>query len=81
MDFNKLTLGSARHKLFVGPITGDTDADLSILVTPATYCAGNVYAAFVAHPDLWGGSGRTPTLYRFDRRIAEWLPVVYPHDC
>lgn len=71
-DFNKLILGSAQQKLFVGPISDHMDADLNVLLMPATCCAGEVYAAFIEHPDRWASSPRTPCLYRFIAQGPEW---------
>lgn len=55
-DFNKLVLGSAEQKLFIGPYVYDPEAFLRTLLPAATSCSGQVYAALVSHPDRWYNS-------------------------
>ena len=74
-DFNKLILGSARQKLFVGGIGGDPEADLAILTQPAKCCSGEIYVALVEHPHRWVPNPRRPRLYRFVNE-REWRPVL-----
>ena len=75
-DFNKLILGSSQTKLFVGPITNGLDADLAVLTEPAKRCTGEVYVAFIAHPNSWTASPpKQPRLYRFDSASLGWHPV------
>jgi hypothetical protein len=52
-DFNKLVLGSAKNKLFIGPNVDDPDRFLGVLLPAAQACTGKVYAALVPHPDRW----------------------------
>ena len=77
-DFNKLTLGSARQKLFVGPITSSPEGDLATLVQPAKCCSGDIYVAFVEHPDSWLSSPKRPRLYRFLMQEQEWRSIQTP---
>jgi hypothetical protein len=64
-DFNKLVLGSAASKVFVGPIVDDCDAFMEVLSGPATSCSGEVYAALVPAPSNWPSSVE-PQFYRFN---------------
>lgn len=79
-DFNKLILGSAQNKLFVGPLTNDPDGDLAVLTEPAKHCTGEVYVAFIAHPKVWTSAlpGKPPRLYRFDAARSAWPMVGGP---
>lgn len=53
IDFNKLVLGSARYKLFVGPQVADPEAFIGVLRPAAARCTGAVFAALIPHPDSW----------------------------
>lgn len=53
IDFNKLVLGSARYKLFVGPQVADAEAFVGVLRPAAARCVGQVFAALIPHPDSW----------------------------
>lgn len=61
-DFNKLVLGSARNKLFIGPHVHNPQAFLNVLIPPAKACSGSVFAALVPHPDSWD----QPTNHKVD---------------
>ena len=52
-DFNKLVLGSAHYKLFVGPQESDPDSLLRTLDHAAGRCTGRVFLALIPHPDRW----------------------------
>jgi hypothetical protein len=52
-DFNKLVLGAAKNKLFVGPRWSDAEACLKTLMPAARCCIGKVFMASVPHPDSW----------------------------
>jgi hypothetical protein len=54
-DFNKLVLGSAKSKLFIGPQMQQPARFLEVLRPAARACSGIVYAALVPHPDRWDG--------------------------
>ena len=59
-DFNKLILGQADNKLFVGPNVHD-DADyLRVLGRAASNCSGSLYVALIPHPDQWPVSTEDP---------------------
>ncbi|HEV2292947.1 MAG TPA: hypothetical protein VGR35_03775 [Tepidisphaeraceae bacterium] len=58
-DFNKLVIGQAKNKLFIGPRishadeTGYLDALLPVARASAANGASSVYAALVPHPGEW----------------------------
>lgn len=56
-DFNKLVLGSAQNKLFIGPQVHDPQSFLNVLIPAAKSCSGSVFAALVPHPDRWEENG------------------------
>jgi hypothetical protein len=70
-DFNKLVIGRADNKLFVGPRIGTPEQDhrfLERLKPVARCCVGdppsNVYVALVPHPKDWEESMDEPALWR-----------------
>jgi len=52
-DFNKLILGQAENKLFVGPRVHDEADYLRVLGRAASNCSGSLYVALVPHPAEW----------------------------
>jgi len=52
-DFNKLVLGSAKSKLFIGPQVYNNQAFIKTLLPAARACTGNVYLALIPHPAQW----------------------------
>lgn len=52
-DFNKLVLGSARHKLFVGSMVDEPGALLRTLEPAAARCTGRVFLALIPNPASW----------------------------
>ena len=72
MDFNKLVLGSAQNKLFVGPITSDPGSFRESLAPIAQACSGNVYAAFIPAPNQW--YKRSPEVSVWKYRDSNWKP-------
>lgn len=50
IDFNKLVLGSAKNKLFVGPRVNDNHSFLDVLRPAAQACQGNIFASLIPHP-------------------------------
>lgn len=80
-DLNKLVIGTAENKLFVGPrLTAPAVelAYLGALLPAARRCTGNVYAALVGHPDGWPASEAGVVA----RRLTEgrWQPIGNPGD-
>ena len=53
IDFNKLNMGNALHKLFIGPIVSNNADFIEVLRKPAGSCSGDVYVALVPHPGEW----------------------------
>ena len=64
VDFNKLVLGSAESKLFVGPQLKSRDAYLQVLEKPARQTTGETFVALIPHPSEWGNEG--------DNEISIW---------
>lgn len=52
-DFNKLVLGCAENKLFIGPRTTDESDYLRVLGEAAKHCTGSLYLALIPHPSEW----------------------------
>lgn len=50
VDFNKLVLGAAPHKVFVGALGTGV---LTVLQRPAEACDGTVHVALATHPAKW----------------------------
>ena len=70
-DFNKLVIGAAENKLFVGPRLGEREeAQYLEALLPVARCSAehgaNVWLAMVAHPDAWGEAGVGVKLSRID---------------
>lgn len=56
IDFNKLVLGSAHNKLFIGPQVSEVEPFVNVLKPAARACTGNVYIALIPHPAKWKGA-------------------------
>lgn len=52
-DFNKLVIGDAENKLFIGPLTSHDDEIMEILKKIAMHCRGNVWVVMIPHPGEW----------------------------
>lgn len=72
IDFNKLVLGSAKNKLFIGPQIQDHDSLIKVLTPAAAVCPGEVYAAFIPHPDEWDNNLSAPNVFQFDKEKKRW---------
>ncbi|MCA9657934.1 MAG: hypothetical protein KC486_06285 [Myxococcales bacterium] len=66
IDFNKLVLGAARYKLFVGPLVHDPEAFIDVLRPAAARCTGDVFAVLIPHPDRWDEGEVEFHAWRFD---------------
>jgi hypothetical protein len=58
-DFNKLVIGSGENKLFICSQRSSDKQEQLFLKTLnplAACCSGNVYIAFVPHPENWNGN-------------------------
>ncbi len=53
IDFNKLVLGSAHNKLFIGSQMRDNAKLIKVLAPIAKRCSGNVYVSLIPHPAKW----------------------------
>jgi hypothetical protein len=73
-DFNKLVIGNAPNKLFIGPnVSSDSNEPyLDVLLSPAKKCQGNVYCALIPHPSKWEDAGCDKILlWKFDGK--SWI--------
>ena len=70
VDFNKLVIGNAEHKLFVCPRTKNEQAFLEPLGYPATHASGHVFTAVLPHPSLWKRG--SPFVHLWEWRNGEW---------
>lgn len=73
IDMNKLVLGSARNKLFVGPQVHDRERYLGVLLPAADVCSGQVFAALISHPAQWEAGEASVDVWRFDG--GGWAPL------
>ena len=78
-DFNKLVIGDADNKLFVGPrLAEDVESKLLDALLPVAKCAdaggkSRVFVALVPHPDEWGPAQAGIKLYRLAG--DNWVPT------
>ena len=77
-DFNKLVLGAAPLKLFIGPQTSDDEAFLRTLLPAANACAGDVYAALVPHPADWLNKPLSVRTWLASKKSWVELPTMAP---
>jgi hypothetical protein len=63
VDFNKLVIGAAANKLFVGPLTDRADRFLEVLGAPARHCPGSVHLCIVPPPSDWSTTQQRPRLW------------------
>jgi hypothetical protein len=74
-DFNKLILGQAENKLFVGPHVHDEADYLRVLARAAGSCSGTLYVALIPHPDEWPVSREDPIdVWRWQEGAWKSLP-------
>ncbi len=73
VDFNKLVLGSAEYKLFIGPQVDDPVEFLNVLLPPAEACIGTVYVALLPQPQDWGEKPDRADVWKLSGK--QWLPV------
>ncbi len=69
VDMSKLVVGLAENKLFIAAHRDSETGEpglLKLCAGIARRCSGNVYFAFVAHPDDWESDPPDPVVY-------EWL--------
>ncbi|HEX8987032.1 MAG TPA: hypothetical protein VF816_03660 [Rhodocyclaceae bacterium] len=80
-DFNKLVLGDATYKLFIGPKTADDKKFLDSLLPAALCCSGTVFVALAPHPKTWNPATHQPLhaeFWRADRDRDAWVPLPPP---
>lgn len=70
-DFNKLVLGSARNKLFIGPQVSDNQSFIEVLLPAANACQGRVFLALVPHPDSWNEGKKNIDIWRLEEGM--WM--------
>jgi hypothetical protein len=74
-DFNKLVLGAAAAKLFIGPLVHDPEIYIEVLRAAAEKCSGVVHCALVPHPDKWDGDSGNVQCYTLVEGCWERLAV------
>jgi len=72
VDFNKLVLGDSKQKLFIGSTNNFQDEIKEALIHPAKFCQGDVYLAFIPHPNTWDGEKLDIELWR---KSNGWVPI------
>jgi len=73
IDFNKLVLGSAKNKLFIGSQVGDATSFLDVLRPAAKVCQGDVFTSLIPHPRDWNNNSNLIQTWRFGRE--EWREI------
>ena len=73
VDFNKLVLGAAKNKLFIGPHVHDTESFINVLLPPAAACSGSVFLCLLPHPSEWH-SGNDALIELFEYFDGKWKP-------
>jgi len=71
IDFNKLVLGSAQNKLFIGPQVFDNTSFIDVLLPAAKVCQGRVFTALVPHPDSWEDENRKIDIWELEG--GKWM--------
>ena len=77
-DFNKLVLGSAPNKIFIGPrLNNDIvqQAFLDVFKSAAQACSGNIFIAMVPHPKVWADTDLGVQVYRFNSDSNRWAMI------
>lgn len=67
INFNKLVLGSARNKLFIGPQVRDNRRLIEVLTPAAKMCSGSVYVSLIPHPGKWKTSSDSVKLWSLSK--------------
>ena len=76
VDMSKLVVGSAENKLFVAAHRKTNERELlKLCARIARRCSGNVFFAFVAHPDEWDTGPKPPVLYEW--LAGDWEPISH----
>jgi len=75
LDFNKLVLGSAINKLFIGPLVQDPYSFIEVLLPAARFCNGDVYLSLIPHPESWYDDYDEKSSIRVWKLGEDWLEV------
>ncbi len=67
IDFNKLVLGSAHNKLFIGPQVRDNNKLIEVLTPAAKMCSGSVYISLIPHPVKWDDTSNNVKLWSLNK--------------
>ena len=70
-DFNKLILGNAENKLFVGPLVHDGTDYRKVLASAAMHCQGNLFLAMIPHPSDWPDKSKEIKLWEWKQN--DWM--------
>lgn len=69
--FNRLVTGNSENKLFIGAqLKTGRDTYINSLKASAQACNGEVYIAFIPHPQSWDEDDNTVDVWQF--RDGEW---------
>lgn len=76
IDFNKLVIGNAPNKLFIGPLVSEDRVQpyLNVIKPAAQVCQGTVYTVLVPHPKDWGNKDPKP-IQMWEFSDGNWLPL------
>jgi len=78
-DFNKLILGNAQNKLFIGPLVAKGAAYRKTLEGPARHCTGQLQLAAIQHPRDWSQfASKSVELWAWD--CEQWQRVFDPAE-
>lgn len=75
-DFNKLVMGAAINKVFLGPLVTNPERFLDVLLPAARCCTGNVYAALLAHPKDWCNNISAPEVWHLEENSWKKISAV-----
>lgn len=74
VDMSKLVVGSAENKLFIASHRSSRGRELlNLCGRIARRCSGNVFFAFVAHPEDWDSDPEAPVLYEW--LAGDWIEI------
>lgn len=74
-DFNKLVIGDAENKLFIGPRLSDEQDYLRVLGMAANHCSGKIFVALIPHPRDWPVKG-VDSVVAWKRDNSSWISVA-----
>ena len=65
-DFNKMVIGNAENKLFVGPLSEEIEKFIPKPGTIARNCRGLVYLCLIPHPEKWHTGINKPKVWNYN---------------